>query len=75
MFKLVRVGKINTIIRNLNIRTGSKASLRVLWLIFFLFLFNHVIGCVWFYIASLHQKWIPPRDYIFGGTVDSFELY
>jgi hypothetical protein len=53
MFKLVRVGKINTIIRNLNIGTGSKATLRVLWLIFFLFLFNHVIGCIWFYIASL----------------------
>jgi hypothetical protein len=51
MLKLVRVGRINVVIRNLNMRADSKALLKVLWLIFFLFFYTHIIGCLWFYVT------------------------
>lgn len=53
MLKLFRVTKISTVIRNLNIKADTKAFYRILWLIFFLFLFTHVLGCLWFYIVSV----------------------
>lgn len=52
MLKLFRVGRISLVIRNLNMREDTKAFLRVLWLIFFLFLYTHIIGCLWFYIVN-----------------------
>lgn len=51
MLKLFRVGRINVVIRNLNMRADTKALLKVLWLIFFLFFYTHIIGCLWFYVT------------------------
>ena len=59
MLKLIRVGRISQVIRNLNIRSEPKAALRVLWLIFFLFLYIHILGCLWFYIVSTREGWLP----------------
>lgn len=52
MLKLFRVGRISDVIRNLNISSELKAMLRVLWLIFFLFFYIHIVGCIWFYTVS-----------------------
>ena len=65
MLKLFRVGRISVVIRNLNMRADTKAFLRVLWLIFFLFMYTHIIGCLWFYVVSQNEKWIPKKDMIF----------
>lgn len=74
MLKVFRITRVSQVIRNLNMRPDSKALLRVLWLIFFLFLYIHVIGCLWFYVANKSQTWIPWKDAIYGD--DSFyELY
>lgn len=51
MLKLARVSRVNVVIRNLNMRADTKALLKVLWLIFFLFFYTHIIGCLWFYIV------------------------
>lgn len=52
MLKLARVSRVNVVIRNLNMRADTKALLKVLWLIFFLFFYTHIIGCLWFYIVQ-----------------------
>jgi hypothetical protein len=52
MLKLIRVSRISVVIRNLNMRADTKALLKVLWLIFFLFFYTHIIGCLWFYVAQ-----------------------
>lgn len=51
MLKLIRVSRVNVVIRNLNMRADTKALLKVLWLIFFLFFYTHIIGCLWFYVV------------------------
>lgn len=67
MLKLFRVGKISTVIRNLNIRADTKAFLKILWLIFFIFLFVHVVGCLWFYIVTIDEDWVPWKNTIYEG--------
>ena len=74
MLKLFRVSRVSQVIRNLNIRADNKAFLRVLWLIFFLFLYIHVIGCLWFYVVREEETWIPWKDTIFEDE-NSTELY
>jgi hypothetical protein len=66
MLKLIRVSRITQVIRNLNSRAESKAALRVLWLIFFVFLYIHLIACLWNIIASIDEEWLPPKDLIYG---------
>lgn len=74
MLKLFRVGRIVTVIRNLNIRADTKAFLRVMWLIFFLFLYVHVVGCLWFYIVTGDYNWVPKKDMIFENQF-AYEIY
>lgn len=53
MLKLIRVGRITQVIRNLNRGAESKAGLRVLWLIFFVFLYIHLMACFWNIIVNV----------------------
>ena len=43
-------------------------SLKLGKLIFFLILFLHCLGCVWFFIAKQNKEWIPPLDYVWIQT-------
>jgi hypothetical protein len=63
------------VIRNLNIKSDSKAFLRVLWLIFFLFLYLHVIACLWYYIVKDNEAWVEHYDFVLGGTYYIYEVY
>jgi hypothetical protein len=63
------------VIRNLNIKSDSKAFLRVLWLIFFLFLYLHVIACLWYYIVKDNEVWVANYDFVLGGTYYIYEVY
>lgn len=59
MLKLFRISRINVVIRNLNTKSDFKAFLKVLWLVFFLFLYNHVIACLWYYIIIVKEIYVP----------------
>ncbi|CDW87072.1 cyclic nucleotide-binding protein [Stylonychia lemnae] len=74
MLKLFRVGRISIVIRNLNMSADTKAFLRVLWLIFFLFMYTHIIGCLWFYVVNQNDKWVPKKDQIFEDQF-AYEVY
>ena len=43
-------------------------------MIFILFLYVHVIGCLWFYVAREEKTWVPLKDAIFEDQF-SYELY
>ena len=45
-----------------------KASLRLGKLIFFLLLYIHFFGCIWFFIVRQDKTWLPPMDYVWVGT-------
>jgi hypothetical protein len=59
MLKLFRVSRINLVIRNLNTKSETKAFFKILWYVFALFLYNHVIACLYFYIIVIDEIYIP----------------
>lgn len=38
-------------------------------------LYIHLMGCLWFYIVSLNEKWIPNMDFIWFGTPQVYDVY
>ena len=75
MLKLIRVSRITQVIRNLNSMAESKAALRVLWLIFFVFLYIHLMACLWSIITQIDEEWLPPKDTIYGEIFEANEYY
>ena len=66
LLKLIRVLRLNRIIMYLNLRQDVKASIKLIKLVFFLLMYVHFMGCVWFFIINIKKEWIPPSDYVFG---------
>ena len=68
LLKLVRVLRLSRLITFLNLKSDIKMSLKLVKLIFFLVLFLHWLGCIWYFIVKQDEKWIPPLDYVFIET-------
>ena len=61
--KLVRVMRLNKIITYLRSNEQVKALLKLLKLIFFLVLYLHCFGCVWYLMVNAQKMWVPPMNY------------
>ena len=75
MLKLFRIFRISSVIRNLNIKSSTKSMLKVLWLIFGLLLYLHVLACLWYLMIKGNEEWICNFDYVFGGSQYLYEVY
>lgn len=60
LLKLIRVARLSRVIKYMNLKSNLKMTLRLAKLILFLFLYLHIICCVWFYIVDMRNEWIPP---------------
>lgn len=52
IFKVIRIFRIGTFISQLHIDKQKKAFLKVLKLIFYVFMYLHVLTCFWYIIIS-----------------------
>jgi CRP-like cAMP-binding protein len=68
LLKLVRILRLSRLISYMNLKDDLKMSLKLGKLIFFLVMYLHWVGCIWFYIAKQDEKWIPPLDYVYITT-------
>lgn len=59
MLKLIRVGRVSVVIRNLNAKSDAKSCYKTMWLVLSLVLYIHVIGCLWYYVVSTNEVWVP----------------
>ena len=63
----------------MNIKDDIKMSLKLGKLVFFLIMYIHWVGWIWFFIAKQNEEWIPPLDYVFIVTdiykEDAFHKY
>jgi len=57
LLKVVRLGKLDSIISNFNISDQAKGQLKVLKLILFLVLFIHVYACVIKWMFDINHVW------------------
>ena len=63
LLKLVWILRLGRLITYLNLRQDFKLSLKFVRLIFFLILYLHLTGCVWFFIARQDEQWLDPGIY------------
>ena len=76
LLKAVRVTRLNRIINYMNVKDDVKMTLKLLKLVYFLLLYIHFVGCIWWYIIRDDKNWIPQMDYMFlrTDTYDGFPL-
>lgn len=75
LLKLLRVFRISSVIMNLNTSQEIKAGLKVIYLIFEMFLYIHVMGCIWYFVVDIEEKWIPNMDFIWYGSPQVYDFY
>lgn len=71
--KLVRVLRLSRMITFLRVNPESKAMLNLMLLVFYLVMYVHCFGCVWFMVASRNANWIPLFNY--NSPDKWFEIY
>lgn len=60
---------------NLNTSQETKAAFKVVYLIFTMFMYIHIMGCTWYYFVVQDQVWIPNMDFIWFGTSQVYDYY
>ena len=68
LFKLIRVFRISSVIMNLNTSQEIKAALKVMFLVFEMFLYIHGVGCIWNFVSMQQEEWIPNMHFIWFAT-------
>ena len=53
---------------NLNSSKETKAGFKVIYMIFMMFMYIHIMGCIWYYTVKDDEIWIPNMEFIFFGT-------
>ena len=64
--KLIRVVRLNRIIRDMNAQSHIKVVLKLIKLTFFLLLYVHIQSCVWYGLVRSEKLWMPPMNTIYG---------
>ena len=67
ILKIARITRIAKVINKSEMDEQTKAFVKILKLIFDLFLLMHLLGCAWFFIINMpqnRQQWSPPFDFM-----------
>ena len=54
---------------------SQKALLKVVMLIFLMFLYIHFSCCIWNYTVTIEEEWIPNMDFIWFGVPQVYDYY
>ena len=68
ILKLIRIARLNKIVTYMNVKEDVKIYLKLAKMFFFLSIYFHILGCLWFYMVNVQKKWIPPLDTIYPTT-------
>ena len=73
--KIIRLQRISEVIMNLNRTQETKAGYKVVYLIFLMFMYIHIFGCIWKQLVTVEEEWVPNKEFIFFGTPQIYEYY
>ena len=59
----------------MNVSKGTKAVYKVLYLIFMMFMYMHILACTWNLTVEHNEEWIINEDFTGFGTPQIFEYY
>ena len=60
---------------NLNTSSETKAAYKVLYLIFMMMMYIHIVGCLWYQLTSVEEEWVPNMEFIFFGSAQIYNYY
>ena len=63
--KLIRVIRLNRIIRDMSAPNHIKVTFKLMKVTFFLVLYIHILSCLWYAVAKQDKLWMPPLNIIF----------
>ena len=63
LFKIWRITRIKEIIDKLTITAAEKALLKMVYILYLLILYHHVIACFLWFSFKHHKQWVPPKDF------------
>ncbi|CDW81634.1 UNKNOWN [Stylonychia lemnae] len=72
VFKLIRISRLSQILQKVDLRDDKKALIQVLQLLLYLLMYVHCTTCLWWYIVTFDNSWVPPKD-IYLGKTDLYE--
>lgn len=75
ILKIIRLVRISGVIMNLNTSQETKALCKVVYLIFTMFMYIHLMACMWYIIVSENEDWIPNMDFIWFGNPQVYDFY
>lgn len=58
LLKLLRLGRVYTTVQSANVPQDIKVYLKVIMMALLLFIFIHVLSCIWFGIVSYQERWV-----------------
>ena len=72
VFKVVRIVRLNRIIRVSALTDYVKSTIRLLATTIYLLLFVHFTACIWWIVVTIDNNWVPVPDWT-DGTTTIFE--
>lgn len=78
ILKIFRITRLSKVIEKMTLEEDQKAGVKILKLIFELFLIMHLLGCTWFYIVAIYEEdnyWSPPLDFIWVSRPNYYRFY
>lgn len=75
IFKVSRITRFTKVIQKLELKEDQKAMVKIFKLILTLLLIMHIIGCIWFIVVTVEEKWVPPLDFIYVQRRDYYRFY
>ena len=61
--KIFRITRVTGIINKLKVSAADKSAMKILYVLFLLFLFHHMLACALWFIFSIEKYWVPPKDF------------
>lgn len=78
ILKIFRITRLGKVIEKMTLEEDQKAGVKILKLIFELFLIMHLLGCSWFYVVAIYEDdnyWSPPLDFIWVSRPTYYRFY
>lgn len=65
LLKLLRLSRLYSTVQKSNLPHDVKVYLKVVMMAVFLFVFIHVLSCIWFAVVSKQERWVQNMDFMY----------
>ena len=75
ILKIARITRLTKVINKLEMDEQDKGYIKILKVIFDLFLIMHLLGCTWYAVIGIEEVWAPPPDFVWVSRTSYGRFY